>query len=94
MKRFLGILVLGLLLSGNAYAKFGVEKWTYGDGSDLNEGEIFNYSITDLNGKQVNTGVVNSSLTTINTKLLAEGLYVLKLQSGYRTITKKIVVKK
>ncbi|QIJ88156.1 hypothetical protein C7H62_0346 [Mesoflavibacter sp. HG96] len=60
----------------------------------LNEGEIFNYSITDLNGKQVNTGVVNSSLTTINTKLLAEGLYVLKLQSGYRTITKKIVVKK
>ncbi len=60
----------------------------------LFEGEILNYMMIDLNGKQVLSGSLNSNTNVIQTKDLAAGLYILKLNSEGRSFTKKIVVKK
>ena len=60
----------------------------------FNEGEIFDYTLTDLNGKQVLFGSISNRANTIDTKSVANGLYIIKLKSGFRTITKKIVVKR
>ncbi|RAJ13469.1 T9SS type A sorting domain-containing protein [Olleya aquimaris] len=60
----------------------------------LLEGEVFNYSMIDLNGKQVLSGTLSNNSNVIRTKALAAGLYILKLESERRTFTKKILVNK
>ena len=60
----------------------------------FNEGEIFEFTITDLRGKQVMKGNVANKANTINLNQLVNGLYIIKLKSGFRTISKKIVVRK
>ncbi|WP_067149493.1 T9SS type A sorting domain-containing protein [Pseudotamlana agarivorans] len=53
------------------------------------EGQI-NYSIYDLLGKQVLGGTMNNNIINYN---LTSGLYLLKLDNGLQSITKKIIVK-
>ncbi|QDO95493.1 T9SS type A sorting domain-containing protein [Formosa sediminum] len=53
------------------------------------DGEI-NYSIYNLLGKQVQTGTINNNVINHN---LTSGLYLLKLDNGTQSITKKIIVK-
>ncbi|HIC30989.1 MAG TPA: T9SS type A sorting domain-containing protein [Flavobacteriaceae bacterium] len=60
----------------------------------FNEGEIFEFTLTDLNGKQVMAGNISNRANTINVNSVVNGLYIIKLKSGFRTITKKIVVRK
>ena len=60
----------------------------------LFEGEVLNYNMVDLNGKQVLTGSLSNNTNVISTKDLAPGLYILKLKSEGRSVTKKILVRK
>ncbi|WGD35197.1 T9SS type A sorting domain-containing protein [Olleya sp. YS] len=60
----------------------------------LLEGEVLNYTMIDLNGKQVLSGSLTSNRNIIKTKELAGGLYILKLKSEGRSFTKKILVNK
>jgi|GEM_PF-2377206 len=61
---------------------------------DLLKDETLNYTMIDINGKQVLAGRLSSNLNVINTSELAVGFYILKLNSEVRNITKKIMVKK
>lgn len=59
--------------------------------------EVVNYSIIDLSGRTVLRGLAKDlSLGTqkINANTLNSGMYLVKLESKYRSITKKIIVKK
>ena len=48
-----------------------------------------NYSVIDNSGKVVLTGLITSNLTTINTELLSEGIYLL---SAGDNIKRKFIV--
>ena len=48
-----------------------------------------NYSVFDNSGKVVLSGVITSSLTTINTEFLSEGIYLL---SAGENIKRKFIV--
>ncbi|WGD35195.1 T9SS type A sorting domain-containing protein [Olleya sp. YS] len=58
--------------------------------------EIMNYTINDASGRQVMSGILNTNggTSVINTNALSSGMYLISLESEYRTITKKIVVNK
>lgn len=60
---------------------------------NLSQNEEMNYRMFDLNGKLVLDGILSSNISQISTKELADGLYVLKLVSTSRNLTKKILVK-
>ena len=61
----------------------------------LFDDEIVNYSIFDLSGRQINAGIINVSSNgkkEINVNALQSGMYLVNLESDYRTMTKKIQV--
>ncbi|WP_397363488.1 T9SS type A sorting domain-containing protein [Olleya sp. R77988] len=60
----------------------------------LFEGEVLDYTMVDLNGKQVLSGSISNNTNVISTKQLVAGLYILKLKSEGRSFTKKILVNK
>ena len=64
---------------------------------DLFDNEIMSYSIVDVSGRNVISGVASDlefGLQTIDARNLNSGMYVVRFVSEYRTITKKIVVNK
>jgi hypothetical protein len=64
---------------------------------ELIEDEIMNFNIIDVNGRSVMSGVASDlefGLQKINAGRLNSGMYLVQFVSEYRTITKKIVVKK
>ncbi|MDB9961365.1 T9SS type A sorting domain-containing protein, partial [Oceanihabitans sp.] len=61
----------------------------------LFDDEIVNYSIFDLSGRQISAGIINASSNgkkAINVNALQSGMYLVNLESDYRTMTKKIQV--
>jgi hypothetical protein len=64
---------------------------------ELIEDEIMNFNIIDVSGRSVMSGVASDlefGLQKINAGRLNSGMYLVQFVSEYRTITKKIVVKK
>ncbi|AUP80440.1 T9SS type A sorting domain-containing protein [Flavivirga eckloniae] len=62
----------------------------------LIDDEVMNYSIVDVSGRRVISGIaedLENGLQTINTSNLNAGMYLVQFVSDYRTITKKIVVR-
>ncbi|WP_299552824.1 T9SS type A sorting domain-containing protein [Seonamhaeicola sp.] len=70
--------------------RVNVSMTLYGD-------EEVNYTITDVSGRQVKSGkleYLGSGAETITTNTLGDGIYMIKLISQYRQLTKKIIVNK
>ncbi|WP_298346283.1 T9SS type A sorting domain-containing protein [uncultured Algibacter sp.] len=64
---------------------------------ELIEDEIMNFNIIDVSGRSVMSGVASDlefGLQKINAGRLNSGMYLVQFVSEYRTITKKIIVKK
>jgi len=64
---------------------------------ELFDNEVVNYSIIDISGRRVMSGVASDlefGVQTIDARNLTSGMYVVQLVSEYRTISKKIVVNK
>ena len=58
----------------------------------LFDDENIKYTVTDTSGRQVMSGTLLN--TRINANSLSNGMYLVKLESDYRVITKKIIVNK
>ena len=64
---------------------------------ELFENEVMNYSIIDIRGRNIVSGIARNlefGLQNIDTRRLTSGMYLVQFVSEYRTITKKIIVKK
>lgn len=58
----------------------------------ISEENVETYEITDLNGKLVSNGTLNSNLSTINVKHLSTGIYIIKAATtSGKTAVQKIV---
>ncbi|WP_298555047.1 T9SS type A sorting domain-containing protein [uncultured Algibacter sp.] len=64
---------------------------------ELFENEVMNYSIIDVSGRNVMSGTATNlefGLQNIDASRLNSGMYLVQFVSEYRTITKKIIVRK
>ena len=64
---------------------------------ELIDNEVMNYSIIDISGRNIISREAKDlefGLQTIDTSRLNSGMYLIQFTSEYRTITKKIIVKK
>ena len=62
-----------------------------GSNINIDTNEPLEFGIYDILGKQTNRGVISSSAQSIDLANLKQGVYILKLSSEARSITKKIV---
>ena len=62
-----------------------------GSNINIDTNEPLEFGIYDILGKQTNRGVISSSAQSIDLANLKQGIYILKLSSEARSITKKIV---
>ncbi|WP_405296436.1 endonuclease [Algibacter sp. Ld11] len=62
-----------------------------GSNINIDTNEPLEFGIFDILGKQTNRGVISSSAQSIDVANLEQGVYILKLSSEARSITKKIV---
>lgn len=59
--------------------------------------ENVNYDVSDIGGRRILSGKLNlldGGVVSINTNSLSNGVYLIRLNSQYRQITKRIVVEK
>ena len=64
---------------------------TKGSNINIDTNQPLEFGIYDILGKQTNKGVISSSAKSIDVANLEQGVYILKLSSEARSITKKIV---
>ncbi|MDN3666581.1 endonuclease [Algibacter miyuki] len=64
---------------------------TKGSNINIDTNQPLEFGIYDILGKQTNKGVISSSAKSIDVANLEQGVYILKLSSEVRSITKKIV---
>ena len=62
-----------------------------GSNINIDTNEPLEFGIYDILGKQTNRGIISSSAQSIDVANLKQGVYILKLSSEARSITKKIV---
>ncbi|WP_227805509.1 T9SS type A sorting domain-containing protein [Algibacter lectus] len=62
-----------------------------GSNINIDTNEPLEFGIYDILGKQTNRGIISSSAQSIDVENLKQGVYILKLSSEARSITKKIV---
>lgn len=60
--------------------------------SDLNGN--FNYSITDINGKQMKSGIIKGEQDQLNVSDLSNGFYILNIFSESQVIEKQVFIRK
>ena len=61
----------------------------------LFDDEIMNYTIYDISGRQITSGSVDGNNSEmINVNALQSGIYLINLQSDYRSMKKKIQIRK
>ena len=63
----------------------------------LFDDEVMNYTLLDISGRQISFGTINptnNGKEKLHVNALQNGMYLMRLQSDYRTVVKKIQVNK
>ncbi|MFD2543667.1 T9SS type A sorting domain-containing protein [Lacinutrix gracilariae] len=63
----------------------------------LFDNEVMHYTLLDMSGRQISNGTINTAndgKEKLNVSALQNGMYLMRLQSDYRTVVKKIQVNK
>jgi hypothetical protein len=57
-----------------------------------NPESVQRYEITDLNGRIISSGIVQSTKTDIDAVQMASGIYLIKIYTNQKVITEKIIL--